>query len=100
MRTPRRVDANHAVVVEALRKVGCKVMSMASLGRGAPDLLVWSPRTKRLRMLEIKDGAKPPSARKLTEQESVFAKEWGDAVATVYSVDDAMMAVGFLVRIE
>lgn len=33
------MDQNHAEIVHALRDVGCSVLSLASLGRGAPDLL-------------------------------------------------------------
>ena len=40
MRRNARVDKNHSEVVEAFRKLGASVLSLAPLGRGIPDLLV------------------------------------------------------------
>ena len=40
MRRNAKVDANHGEVVEAFRKLGASVLSLAPLGRGIPDLLV------------------------------------------------------------
>lgn len=40
MRRNAKVDSNHGEVVEAFRKLGCSVLSLAPLGRGIPDLLV------------------------------------------------------------
>ena len=40
MRRNARIDKNHPEVVEAFRKLGCSVLSLAPLGRGIPDLLV------------------------------------------------------------
>jgi hypothetical protein len=36
----RRVDANHEVIVEAFRKMGWSVQSLAEVGNGCPDLIV------------------------------------------------------------
>ena len=40
MRRAAKVDANHTSTVAAFRKLGCSVLSLASLGKGVPDLLV------------------------------------------------------------
>jgi Holliday junction resolvase len=40
MRRNARLDKNHPEVVEAFRKLGASVLSLAPLGRGIPDLLV------------------------------------------------------------
>lgn len=40
MRRRAKVDANHAEIVEAFRRCGWLVMSLAPMGRGVPDLLV------------------------------------------------------------
>lgn len=40
MRRAARTDTNHSTIVAAFRKLGCSVLSLASLGRGVPDLLV------------------------------------------------------------
>lgn len=40
MRRAARVDSNHTEVVKVFRQLGCSVLSLASLGKGVPDLLV------------------------------------------------------------
>ena len=40
MRRNARIDKNHPEIVEAFRKLGASVLSLAPLGRGVPDLLV------------------------------------------------------------
>jgi hypothetical protein len=82
------VDANHHEIIEALRRVGCTVRSLASVGRGCPDVLVGRAGSNWL--LEIKDGAKPPSARKLTPDEQAFFNSWRGQVALVASVQEAL----------
>jgi hypothetical protein len=67
MRRRARVDDNQRAIVDWLRGVGAFVQSLAGLGQGVPDLLVgfrgvWY-------VFEIKDGAKRPSARRLTNDE-------------------------------
>jgi hypothetical protein len=68
----RRVDANHAQLSEAFRALGCAVLDLSQLGRGVPDLLVGVPgRCPSVWVLvEVKDGSKSPSDRKLTEAEA------------------------------
>lgn len=55
------MDGNHQAVVDALRKAGVWVLSLASVGKGCPDLLVAFRNTFCL--LEVKDGSKFPSER-------------------------------------
>lgn len=59
----RRTDANHATMVEALRVHGWTVWDLSSAGRGVPDLL--AARRGVLKLIEVKDGSKPPSQQKL-----------------------------------
>lgn len=40
MRRAARTDANQTAIVEALRKCGASVQSLAAVGKGVPDLLV------------------------------------------------------------
>lgn len=40
MRTRARIDATHREIVDALEAAGCFVQSLASVGKGCPDLLV------------------------------------------------------------
>jgi len=62
-----KVDANQKAIIEALRSIGAEVQSLASIGGGCPDLLV--AYRGRWTIAEIKNGAKPPSARQLTALE-------------------------------
>lgn len=95
MRRAARIDDNHREVVEALRRVGCRVQSLATIGKGCPDLLVLSPYSQRLHLLELKDGRKAKSARKLTEDEERFAADWG-CVVVCNDTAAALVAVGAL----
>jgi hypothetical protein len=84
-----RTDANQAEVVKALLDAGCVVTLLHRVGSGCPDLLCWNG--ERFVMVEVKDGAKPPSARKLTpEQEAWHAAHEGAPVYVVSSVGEAI----------
>lgn len=96
MRTPQR-DANEAVIVEALRAAGHLVQHLQQ-GDGVPDLLVAvaGPRTIGLTLvlLEVKDGAKKPSAQKLTADQVRWHQQWARApLHIVNSVEQALAAV-------
>lgn len=94
MRRAARVDANQEEVVAALRKIGAVVTPLHAVGNGVSDLLV-SFRQKWL-VMEVKDGAKPPSARKLTPDE----ERWiGEQRAPVYIVTSPLEAVDIAMRI-
>ena len=96
MRRAAKVDANHAEIAKALRAAGCGVVDMAPMGKGVPDLLVHAPTFPACRMpvfLEIKDGNKPPSKRKLTPAQVKFHAEWKGWVFVVENVDQALSAV-------
>lgn len=43
--------------------------------------------------LEVKDGKKPPSARKLTKKQVVWAKYCGAITSTVTSLEEAIEAL-------
>jgi hypothetical protein len=92
MRTAAKVDANHAAIVDALRKAGCSVTSTAAIGKGFPDLVVGI--LGRNLLLEVKDGDKPPSAQKLTVDELKWQAAWRGEVVVVSSVTDALELVG------
>lgn len=81
MRRAARVDANHAQIVEAYRLMGCSFLSLAPLGRGAPDGAVgWAGLTD---LVEIKDGAKPKSAQALTPDQKKFWNTWKGGVRLI-----------------
>jgi hypothetical protein len=88
MRRAARVDANQEQIVSALRTCGATVR-VVTQGDGLPDLLVGYRGYTIL--MEVKDGRKPPSARKLTEEEEKFFQNWkGGMLAIVNSVQEAL----------
>lgn len=102
MRRAAKVDDNHRAVVEAFRALGCLVQSLAAIGKGCPDLLVAVPdydrsqmsEVRRLIVCEVKDGSKPPSARKLTPDEVAWHAAWAGApIFVVTSVADVLRVI-------
>jgi hypothetical protein len=97
MRRAARTDNNHEQIVKALRAVGATVQSLAAVGQGVPDLLV-GYQGKNI-LVEVKDGSKTPSRRKLTDDQVKWHDNWnGGAVAVVDSVDAAWAALGIMPR--
>jgi Holliday junction resolvase len=90
-----KVDANHVQVVEALRAAGATVQSLAGVGKGVPDLLVGYRQTTLL--MEVKDGHKSPSQRKLTEDQLKWHREWnGGTLAVVDGPEAALRVLGVI----
>lgn len=88
MRYANKIDANQNAIVKGLRGAGAFVR-IISQGDGIPDLLVAYKGYTIL--MEVKDGDKPPSARKLTEAEQKFFDEWtGGMLVIVNSVEEAL----------
>lgn len=91
MRRAAKTDDNQAEIVAALRKIGASVQPLHAVGQGCPDLLVgWRGITS---LLEVKDGKKPPSARKLTEDQVKWHAEWRGQVTVVETVEQAIEAI-------
>ena len=87
-----RTDANQSRIVQVLRKAGVAVTPLHMVGNGCGDILasfrgIWY-------VMEIKDGAKIPSKRKLTTDE----RDWIDAqhapVHIVTTEAESLAAVG------
>lgn len=91
MRLRARADANQDEIVKALRAIGCSVLPTHQLGNGAPDLAV-GIRGVNL-MMEIKDGSKPPSEQRLTDDEMTFLNEWRGHYSVVHNVAEALEEV-------
>ena len=89
-----KVDANQQTVVDALRRVGCTVEITSQIGNGFPDLLVYTPFLCRNLLLEVKDGNKPASKRKLTPGQRRWHRDWPADVYVVKDVDEALRVVG------
>ena len=93
MRRAARTDKNHEEVVAALRKVGASVQSLASIGKGCPDLLVGYHGI--LYLMEVKDGTNIPSKQLLTEDQKKWHDAWtGSPVHVVRSIEQALKILG------
>ena len=91
MKYAAKADRNQPEIVAALRKFGATVTPTHTVGQGFPDLIVaFKGRTL---LLEIKDGEKPPSARKLTPDQVRFHAAWTGEIHVVESVEQALAAV-------
>lgn len=90
-RIASKVDRNQAEIVAALRAIGATVQLLHSVGAGCPDILCGF--RGRNVLLEIKDGNKPPSARKLTADQVEWHGGWKGQVAVVEDVDAALAVI-------
>lgn len=84
----KRTDANQKIIVEMFRKLGFSVFVSSSIGHGFPDIVCGKNGINLL--VEIKDGDKPPSARKLTEEEEKFRESWNGQYCVVTCVEEVM----------
>jgi Holliday junction resolvase len=90
----KRVDANQAELVALYRKLGCSVVSLASVGAGVPDLLIGCNSITDL--AEVKDGSKSPSAQKLTPDQVQWHDEWKGSVRVINCPEDVIQHVAQL----
>lgn len=88
MRKRARKDDNHKEIEAVFLKAGASVLDMSQLGNGAPDIAVGY--RKQNILIEIKDGKKPPSARRLTADEERFMQTWQGRYQVISSVDEAL----------
>lgn len=98
MRQPfaaRKVDANHGAIRDALRGIGVGVVDTSATGYGFADLTCfWRGSTV---LVEVKDGTKPPSERRLTPDQIVLHKmalDHGVKIPVVESVAEALALFG------
>jgi len=88
MRQAAKTDANQIAIVNALRKAGASVQSLAVVGKGCPDLLVGYLGINYL--MEVKDGNKVPSAQKLNIDQEHWHSVWTGAVHIVKNENEAL----------
>ena len=77
------MDGNHAAIVAAARQMGFEVIDLSGVGRGCPDLLLYSHRTRRFTLVEVKT----PSG-KVNVLQADFASRV--PVSVVRTVDDLL----------
>lgn len=92
MRRAARIDDNQNEIVDALRGVGASVAITSMIGSGFPDIVVGYQ--GRNYLIEIKDGSKPPSKRKLTPDEQEFFDTWRGTVFVVNDINEALEIIG------
>jgi len=86
MRKAARVDTSQAEIVAVLRRAGCNVLSLATLGRGVPDLLVGAH--GKLILLEVK-----AERGRLNPEQIRFKEAWRHCVHVVRTPAEALLAV-------
>jgi hypothetical protein len=91
MRRATRTDTNQSEIIQALRKHGASVQPIHIIGKGCPDLLVGF--NGRNWLVEVKDGGKVPSQRRLTPDEAAWHRSWCGQVAIAESVEDAIALI-------
>ena len=91
MKYGARIDANQPEIVAALRKAGCTIQHLHAVGKGCPDLLCAFQGATFL--IEVKDGAKRPSAQALTPDQVAWHAGWDAQVHIVNSVAGALAVV-------
>ena len=84
----RRTDANQVAIVAYLRGLGASVAITSALGQGFPDLAVGFRGVNYF--VEVKDGTRKLSDRRLTPDEQTWHAEWRGRVAVVESVEDIL----------
>ncbi len=105
----KRTDGNHAEIVQDLRAAGYSVHSTHELGDGFPDIIVgvsvchvWGTDLRqadihktinRNFLFEIKNPARPPSARKLTPDETFWHRDWAGQVDVIERAEDAVRII-------
>lgn len=88
MRRAARKDANHDDIADGLRAAGYSVLDLYQAGNGVPDLAVGKPGFACL--VEVKDGSKPPSERRLTAEQERVLKNWTGPIVVALSLEDAL----------
>jgi hypothetical protein len=76
----KRRDENHKDLLDAARRVGADVIDMASFECGFDALMRFR---EKIYLVEIKNGKKPKSARKLTPSEAAIRLVWSSSYHVV-----------------
>lgn len=76
--------------------MGCSVCDLSPLGNGHPDLLIGYGGISL--PVEVKDGSKPPSKRRLTKDEERFRMTWTGGYKIVEDLAGVAETVALLQR--
>jgi hypothetical protein len=84
----KKVDANHSVIVKALRDLGCSVFDTSRVAGGFPDLVVG--KNSKTALVEVKSDSKA----KFTAAQQLFIMNWkGSTVCRIHDVEGAINLV-------
>jgi Holliday junction resolvase len=89
MRKRGKTDVNQIEIVQALRAAGAHVAITSNLGGGFPDIICLY--NSQVVLMEIKS-----KGGRMTEEEQAFYNEWQDGMVVVYSIEEALEAIGRL----
>lgn len=87
----KRTDSNQKEVFKVFRDMGCTVLNLSNVGACCDCLVAVSP-TRQI-LIEIKDGSKPQSQRKLTRSEAKFHDEWKGELYIINNIHEAIALV-------
>ena len=84
----KKVDANHSVIVKALRDLGCSVFDTSRVAGGFPDLVVG--KNSKTALVEVKSDSKA----KFTAAQQLFIMNWkGSTVCRIHDIEGAINLV-------
>ncbi len=94
-RFARKVDRNHGTVVAAFELAGCSVLSIASVGRNAPDLVVGC--AGRSHLVEVKPDVGAKALRDPRKGQLDWAAKWrGGPVHVIRTAAEALELANLL----
>jgi len=92
MRQAAKIDSNQKAIVKSLRGIpGVTVHITSQLGDGFVDIIVGRKDVNYL--IELKDGDKPPSQRKLTPDEEIWHSKWKGQKAVCNSFEEVFKII-------
>lgn len=86
-----KTDGNQKEVVGILREHNLSVLSLASVGRGCPDLLIGLPDGRNV-LIELKD--RRGRGARFTDHENRFLNTWQGECHVCFNADDALRVLG------
>lgn len=88
----KRPDDNQTEVVAGIRAIGATVAITSDVGDGFGDFVV-GYRGENF-IIELKDGSKPPSKRRLTPKEAEFHRMWRGQIDIANDLDEVLRIIG------
>lgn len=93
MRKAARVDDNQKEIVKQLRQIpNLSIAITSQLGKGFPDFIIGYKSLNY--MIELKDGSKVESKRKLTPDEVIFHESWKGQINVCNNIEEIFKLIG------